>query len=1757
MASPDNDSPADAASETDEKPVVVGIGASAGGLAALKTFFEHVPEETGIAWVIVVHLSPEHESHLAELLQPSVKVPVQQVTETVPLQPDCVYVIPPGANLSAVDTHLRLSELEERRRERAPIDHFFRTLARTHDGHSVAVILTGTGSDGTLGLREVKEAAGLTIVQDPTEAEYDGMPQSAITTGMVDLVLPLVEIPGAILRVSQTTPDITVPTDGADAGAEERHLLHKVFAQVRARTGRDFTRYKPSTILRRVRRRMQLAGLEELPAYLALLRENAEEVRALADDLLITVTNFFRDAEVFETLEREVIPALFEGKTPDDGIRVWSVGCATGEEAYSLAILLLEEAARHDASPRIQVFASDLHERSLERAREGFYPGDIETDVSPERLRRFFEKQDGGYRVRKEVRELVVFAPHNLLADPPFSKIDLVACRNVLIYLQRDVQKEVVELFHYALRPDGFLALGTSETVDRSELFRVEDKKACLYRKRNVGSPEPRLPVFPLTHRRLPIRVGGGEGAVEPVAYGALHQRMVESVAPPSVLVSPDDKVVHLSEHAGRYLALPGGEITSNAFKLVREEFRIELRAALHAARERAEPVRSTPVPVRFDGAVRAVTLDVRPALEPEMEGFSLVIFDERPLEASPAARATEADEAPLLEVQTELDLARQRLQAVIEEYETSQEEMKASNEELQSANEELRSTMEELETSKEELQSMNEELQTVNQENRHKVEELAQLSGDLQNLLAATDIATLFLDRELRILRFTPRVGELFNVRPVDRGRPLTDITHRLGYDEIEADARLVLSKLVPVEREVEDEDGQWYLARTLPYRSTEDRIEGAVVTFVEITARKRAEEEVRQAKEYAERIIDTLHEPLLVLTPDLRVRSANPAFYEHFQVAEGETEGRLVYNLGNGQWDIPELRRLLEDVLPRNHTFDDYEVTHEFEHLGRRVMLLNARRLDDVQLILLGLRDITERKRAEEAVWESEERQSFLLSLSDTLRPIADAAAIEGESCRLLGEHLNAARAYYVEIREPEGAAVVQQDYAREGLPSLAREYPLSEWAWVIPLYKQGRPVVVEDVWASGQIPDPDRERAAAAHVAWIAVPLVKDEDLVGALCVAEAEPRSWTAQEVGLVGQTAERVWMAVERARVEKALRESEERFRAFVNASSDVVYRMGPDWVEMRQLEGRGFLVDTARPTASWWDTYIDPADRPAVEAAIQEAIRTQAPFEFEHRVRRTDGTLGWTLSRAVPILSDDGEIVEWFGAASDITEQKEIADALRESEERYRTLFESIDEGFCVVEVLFDDDGAPEDYRFIDVNPAFEKQTGLSDAMGKRMKTLAPGHEAHWFEVYGRIARTGRPERFTAEAQSLDDRWYDVYAFRIGSPEERRVAILFTDVAEQRRAEAAVRESEARFRTLAETVPDAVFTAAPDGTVDYVNRQHAALTGVASEQVLGTVMWPDLVHPDDRAAAEAAWAEACEREERFEVRYRLRNVNEGADAYCWVIVRARPVFDEDGTLTRWFGTITDVDALARAEEAVRELNATLEDRVEERTREVREMAAQLTTAEQAERERIAQVLHDDLQQQLVALSMALELLRRSQSDPDPLFDQADEILGSAIDVARTLATELSPAVLASTRIDDLLQWLAFRKEEQHGMRIDVEGGGACEIRSRPVRVLLYQALQELLFNVVKHAGTKRARLRAWEDDDDLVVVQVEDEGDGFVPDEEGTASGGFGLSSVRSRVERVGGWVRVESAPGEGTRVTLAVPIAAPEPEAD
>lgn len=871
----------------DEELSVVGLGGSAGSIAALQQFFVAMPADSGMAFIVILHGSSRHDGTWPEFFQRSTAMPVVAAADGMRLQPNVVYVTPPGKFRVFVDGLLSLTDAHDAHCKRGAVDRFFRALAESHGARALAVVFSGAGGDGALGLERIKELGGLTIAQDPDEAEHPEMPRSAIANGVVDWVLGVHEMPTKLLDCVKQRGEMRLPGDEGPHPAQAVELfpneheaaLRDVLALLNTRTGRDFSCYKRATILRRIARRMQVNGLTDLPSYLGYMRTHAGEASDLLQDLLISVTNFFRDPASFAALER-TIPELFKGKTAGDKVRVWVAGCATGEEAYSIAMLLCEHAATLVGPPQLQVFATDLDEEVIREAREGLYPETIAADVSEERLRQFFILERGGYRVRRRVREMVLFTPHDLLKDSPFSRLDLVSCRNLLIYLKREAQNRAFDVFHFALRPEGRLFLGTSESVDEgSPLFTVLDKKQRLYAQRPGPQRVIGMPAGPGTLARVlalqertrerppvPERISvdkvqaAPEHAVPPYSGlppGELHYRLIERFSPPSILVNSAHEIVHLSASAGRYLQFTGGEPSRNLCRTILPLLRVQLRAALYAAAQTQAVATALRVPVALGAARSLVDLRVTPAgdLAP---GFLLVVFDEHPADGLAAVTAdgnVDADQAAL-HLERELVATKAQLRDTIEAAEVSTEELKASNEELQAMNEELQamneelgSATEELETSREELQSINDELTTVNDELKISLDELARSNSDLQNLMAATDIATVFLDRELRIQRFTPSARALFKFIPADVGRLLADLTRQFDHPDVVADAERSLAHLEHAQREVCAGD-HWYVARTLPYRTADDRIAGVVITFLDITTQKRVERRLMESE-------------------------------------------------------------------------------------------------------------------------------------------------------------------------------------------------------------------------------------------------------------------------------------------------------------------------------------------------------------------------------------------------------------------------------------------------------------------------------------------------------------------------------------------------------------------------------------------------------------------------------------------------------------------------------------------------------------------------------------------------------------------------------------------------------------------------------------------------------------------------------------------------------------------------------------------
>jgi two-component system, chemotaxis family, CheB/CheR fusion protein len=819
---------------------IVGIGASAGGIAALQALLEETPAGTGAAFVAVVHLEATSVSELAEILARKAGMPVEQVSGKLRLKPGHVYVIPPNRQLSIAGHDITALPFDEPRGRRSPIDQFFRSMAGQHeDGY--AIILTGAGSDGTMGAKAIKEAGGLILVQDPQEAEYPSMPGSAIAAGLADVILPVRELGRQLAELIKNKPQVR--TGGPEASDDE--LIFRVLTYLHSRTGHDFRRYRRATILRRLTRRMQVTKHESVSRYYDYVSRTPEEVKNLFRELLISVTTFFRDPAAYETLTRLAIARLYDVEAPGTPFRVWVPGCATGEEAYSIAILFAEEAARRERAAELQLFASDLDPVALRIGHDGRYPLAIETDVNPDRLRKFFTRDGDHYHIGRHIRDTVLFAEHSLLRDPPFSSVHLVSCRNLLIYLERDLQAQLLSTLNYALKPGGYLFLGSSEIADNPEgLFQILDREARLYQSKEPTGEHKGLPILTLPPHSGEISFCSYFEVTQ--SPPVMHSIALELAAPPSILVDKNRRIVNMSEEAGRFIQPSGGQIRNEAAELVRPELRFDLSTGLNLAFQHNQPSLSLGIPVRFNGTHRSVFIQVKPVPARGGNREQAVVFfiegDTLPEAAAGKPDRDQTSEAIIGRLREDLELTRSMLTASREDYEGAFQDLRAANEELQSINEEYRSTAEELETSKEELQSINEELQTVNAELKIKLDTMARANNDLQNLMAAADVGMLFLDSGLLIKRFTPRITELFNVMPADEGRPISDFTNQLDYPGFGQDAADVLAKLHAVEREITG-NGRTYIARIRPYRTLDNQIEGVVCTFVDVTVRVEAE--------------------------------------------------------------------------------------------------------------------------------------------------------------------------------------------------------------------------------------------------------------------------------------------------------------------------------------------------------------------------------------------------------------------------------------------------------------------------------------------------------------------------------------------------------------------------------------------------------------------------------------------------------------------------------------------------------------------------------------------------------------------------------------------------------------------------------------------------------------------------------------------------------------------------------------------------
>jgi two-component system CheB/CheR fusion protein len=1596
--------------------LVVGIGASAGGIPALGEFFSKASPDAGVGYVVILHLSPDHDSHLAHVLQQVTKMPVEQVTRQTKIRPNHVYVVPPDKNLSMKDGSIVVKPIKTIEERRAPVDIFFRTLAESHGQNAVGVILSGTGANGSMGIKRIKEFGGATFAQNPREAEFNEMPRNSIATEFIDMILPVGEIPGHIIRYRDRVRAINIPEEPADRPEEQQTALRDIFTQLKVRTGHDFSNYKRPTMLRRIERRISVKNLPDIAAYTDYLREHPDEANALLKDLLISVTNFFRDKKAFESIEKNVLPKMIAAAKPTDPVRIWVAGCATGEEAYSIAMIAAELSSGID-DPPVQIFATDIDAQSIAFAREGLYTLNDAADVSPERLRRFFTLEGQSYRVRREIREMVLFAQHNLLKDPPFSHLDIISCRNLLIYLNHTAQERVLETIHFALKPGGYLLVGTSESVDGSgDLFLTVDKQNHIFQSRQVAARPFPVPESVPVYRAAPFTVEREKHSrgLERITYNDLHLRLLEDFAPPSVVVNQDYEIVHLSRRAGKYMRVAGGEPNNNLLRLIRQEIRLELRTALFQAVQQKNNVEVRNLKVNTGGREEIINLLVRPVTNEDdtARGFILVIFEPvEPGQTDLAHTDYQPPEPVVHQLEEELVRSRKQLQSALEQAEVQSEELRASNEELQAMNEELRSSTEELETSKEELQSINEELTTVNQELKVKIDELSHTNNNFTNLLSSIDIGVIFLDRSLRINLFSQAASRIFNLISSDVGRPLSDLSNQLDYVDLAADADLVLEKLQTVERQVKTTAGQVFVMRILPYRTLEDRINGVVLTFVDVTERSEAENAVAAELEGT----TTLH--------DLSQRLVS------------EADIQVVYD------------EILESAL-RLAKAD-----------GGTVQIFDE---EDKTLTLLAARGFSRQMQEHFYRVDAGSNTTCGLALAAGMRTIID---YDNES-----------------LEDADGSLKM---HLYEGYRT-GQSTPL--------VTRGGRPI-----------------------------------------------------------------------------------------------------------------GML-------STHWRSHYRPTDR---ELRFIDLLARQA---------------------------------------SDVIAQWRLDSALRRSEEKYRTLFDSMDEGYCIIEMIYDETGKPVDWRYCQVNRAFEINNGLHEAEGKTIRELAPDIEQKWIEAYDRVARTGKSRRFEEDSIALG-RVFSLFAFRIGDPAERKVAVIFTDITERRRAkdalafqshllntveqaiiatdlegrvtywnsyaerllgwtadeaigrnvleldvpesevekgaeimqalrqgrtwsgdftlrrkdgstfpahvfdtpitdekgdligivgvsiditerlrtERALRATEERMRLLMESFTDvAIFTTDTEGIVTAWNPGSEKIFGFTADEMIGKQSADIIFTPEDRemGAARAERRTAIKEGKALDERWHMRKNGERFYASGFMVALT------DGQKHVGFGKIAqDLTERVRAEQAVRE----------------RGMLKRLVDAQEEERHRIARDLHDHLGQQLTALRLKLEGLKSTYGAEPAMIKALDETQeqAKAIDDEVTFMTwELRPTALDNLGLRNALA--AYVAEWSKNYDIEAEFHSARLRKSRllpEIEINLYRIAQEALNNIVKHSKAGKADVML-EYGKDSVVLMIEDNGVGFdlKAATRKTKKGRLGLVGMRERAALFGGTLEIESAQLRGTTVIAHVP---------
>lgn len=1684
---------------------IVGISALNGKEQALAHFFEQIEAKSGMAFVVVHNLASEHSIRLAKTLRSHTLMPVELVGDEARLQPNHIYIHPPDQFLSLEDGVLCVETFPTRQRH-SIVDHFLSSLADDQAEFAVGVLLASLAGDGARGLAAIKERGGLVMVESTGEPPTEEAPV-LIHSDLIDVTGAAEELAQRLMAYVGLRTEIRLTQLDADQRDESSDILTKILFEIRDQTGHDFTLYKRSMLLRRLERRMQLREITTIRGYLQYLRQTPAEAEIFFRDCLITVTQFFRDAESFAALRQRIVPALFAGKSEGDMVRVWVPGCATGEEAYSIAILLHAYAAQMTAPPQIQIFATDINEGALTTARRGWYPASVAADIPTTYLPRFFTEENGGYCIAEFVRETVLFAPHNLLSDPPFAHLDLISCRNLLIYLQRQAQRQILELFHYALRPGGYLFLGNASSVDIApNLFNEEEKRHSLFRSRKTNATAPPIPLQSLkTIGEAQIRAPEtslGTSNIQDL-YRIWHQKRYGR---PSLLVDESHHLFAIFNGAGRYLQDADGVAATDVVQRVPVSLRLDLRIALQAAFRSRQHTLSRPIPTTVGNEEFLVQMHVGPVEEAGFpQKYAEIVFVEQPIapvtlfEIDPIGSVE--DPSLLHQVEDELQHTRMRLQSTMEEYESITEELTASNEELQAMNEELRSTSEEVESSKEEVQAINEELVAVNGELKSKVDALHLANSDLQNLIESTDVAILFLDRELRLQRYTPRATEIFHLIPSDIGRPFEHVTHQVLYEHILEDAKHVLERVTTIEQEVKSADERWFIAHFSPYRTIENQVNGVVLTFVDVTALKRAEQDlVRRARQQAA-VADlgqfALEDAdLQDLRQQVVERVAETLNVELTKIQEFTADGQQLLLTAGVGWRtglVGSNRVRADRSTQAGYTLytgapiivDDMRQEQRF---GGPSLLFDHGVISGLTVVIRGPQQTygVLGAHSTQARRFNEDDIHFLQAVANVL-----AQAIERHHAQQALAQINAELEDRVMQRTAQLVATNVQLQAeveerRRAQDRFYKAFDISPAASAIVSLKDLRYLNVN---ASFLAMTGYSEEEIVGHTSdeiGLSVEVERRKPAVEALSSGKAvdpletriRTKSGQIRYVIAAGEPIEidgepcLLGMMVDitaRKEAEESLRQSQELL-----SEAEQLADMGSwEWnITAKSLQwSQGMyrifglnLHTQPSPDDSFLD-YIHPQDRERVQRAFRKAQGDPHPFEIAHRILRGDGAERSVILRAKIILDAQGQAAKMVGTTQDITEREAIEEALRQSEARLHLAIAASGVGIY-------------EYAVPISGESFYSER-FAELLGYTLDELPPPSER-----LGWLA-----------AQIYD--------------EDRPLLIQIYEDLLQGEIDHYDIELRLRHKNGEWIYVRALATAHEEGT--------------DTKRIVGVLQ--DITQQKDREAALQAH------------RVHLQEM---------VAERTQDLEQRTAELAE------EVIVRRQAQAQLLELNESLENQVRNRTRQVRELASALTLAEQRERQRIAGILHDHLQQLLYALLFRMQFMQ--ESSPEELAKLLPQFRGfveEAVATTRTLTVDLSPPILAGEGLVEALLWLSEQMREIHHLTI------AVEVRQRPsdiqeeLRVLLFQLVRELLFNVVKHAGVDQARLII-DLEEETLLLTVEDDGVGFetVHALAGQKSAtGWGLFSIRERLGLFGASFEIQSVPEQGTRATIRFPL--------